>query len=400
MVVRRGVSQVLDSSQSGPSSPGGHGIQIREAVASDNDALLELTKLTPREGRIALRIDRQGDFFALPRARGDVIVFVATFEKRVVGCMSAAIHMAYVDGMPERIAHATDLKVHPEFNGRQIGARLIATTEAYLVNRAVDLTFNLVADGNQRVMRLSHGQHGTPVPVMLGRFFVDQLIASPFAGRSKQYVVEEALPQDFPAIAAMLDQNNRDRNFAPPVSAADLEEAEAARSVRFRKMLVAREAGQVVATLTVEDTKDLRQNVLVGLPWPLRLALGGLRLLALPLPKLRVPRLGEPLAILYVRSMACVDGCDSALRVLLSVARAEAFRRKFVFLSVGLHERDPLRSVVSGIPRLTFKSQAMATSLIHRDRVKDLIDQVPFEDYALVSASAGPESHDWKLLAD
>jgi ribosomal protein S18 acetylase RimI-like enzyme len=359
------------------------GIEIRQAVASDNEALLQLTRMTPMQGTIALRIDRDPDFFALPRARGEAIVFVATCGERVVGCMSAAIHTAYISGVPERIAHATDLKVHRDFSGRQLGARLIRQIETYVSSRGVDLSFNLVADGNQRVMHLTHGRHGTPVPVMLGKFFVDQLIASPFRMGGKRYRVEVAAAKDLPEIAAMLDRNNRDRSFAPLISVADLE-CIAATSPRFRRMLLVRDSGRVIATLTIEDTQDLRQNVLIGLPWSLHLALGVLRLLALPVPGLRIPRLGEPLAILYVRWMACAEGHESALRQLLSEARVEAFRRKFIFVSVGLHERDPLRSVVSGIPRLTFTSRAMATSFIQPGRVQGLVNQIPYEDFALV----------------
>jgi GNAT superfamily N-acetyltransferase len=359
------------------------GIGIREAVASDNDALLQLTRATPMQGTIALRIDRDPDFFALPRARGEAIVFVATCGERLVGCMSAAIHMAYISGIRERIAHATDLKVHPDFTGKRLGARLIRHTEAYLRSRGVDLCFNLVADGNHHVMHLSHGRHGTPVPVMLGRFFVDQLVASPFRARSKRYRVEEAGPEDIPEIAAMLDRRSSQRSFAPPISVGDFD-VSAATPARFRKMLMVRDAGRVIATLTIEDTHDLRQNVLIGIPWSIHLALGVLRLMALPVPGLRIPRLGEPLAILYVRWMACSDGNESALRQLLSEARAEAFKRAFVFVSVGLHERDPLRAVVAGIPRLTFTSRAMATSLIEPDRVQSLVNQIPYEDFALV----------------
>jgi hypothetical protein len=50
----------------------------------------------------------------------------------------------------------------------------------------------------------------------------------------------------------------------------------------------------------------------------------------------------------------------------------------------GLHERDPLRRVAVGIPRSTFTSRAMATSLITPNRVKSLVNQAPYEDFALV----------------
>ena len=45
-------------------------VEIREAVETDNEALLALTRATPMDGTISLRIDRDPDFFALLRLRG------------------------------------------------------------------------------------------------------------------------------------------------------------------------------------------------------------------------------------------------------------------------------------------------------------------------------------------
>jgi GNAT superfamily N-acetyltransferase len=362
-----------------------HAIEIREAVVADNEALLELTRLTPMAGSISLRIDRDPDFFALPRARGETMVFVATCQEKVIGCMSASFHVAYVGGELEKIAHATDLKVHPQFTGLRLAVRLISAIEHYIREQGVDLAFSLVADGNKRMMILAEGRHGTPVEVMLGRFFVEQLIPLPFARSSKRYRLDEAEPKDLPEIAAMLDQRNRGLNFAPPVSAGDLERLSMpALSKPYRRMLVLREQGRIVATLTLEDTQHLRQNVLVGLPVHLRAALAALRVLALPVPRLRVPQIGEPFAIAYVRFLAYAEGKQDAMRHLLSHARAEAFRQRYTFLSLGLHEDDPLRQAVAGVPRLTFTSRAMATSVIRKGRVTGLTDRIPFEDFALV----------------
>jgi GNAT superfamily N-acetyltransferase len=360
-------------------------IEIREAVESDNAALLALTRVTPMAGRISLRIDRDPNFFALSRARGDSTFFVATFQEKVVGCMSASLHEVYVGGRLERIAHGNDLKVHPDFAGRRIAVRLIFALEKYLRSQGIDLSLSLYAAGNQRVVSLAEGKHGQPVSLHLGRFFVDQLLPSPFRGGSGGYAIREAEARDLPTIADMLDRSNRARNFAPPVTLRDVEsEFEAPASGAFKKMLVAERAGRVVATLTVEDTGELRQNVPVKLPGSLRVALGLLRLGTMLMPRVAVPRLGRPLRILYVRFMACADGGDAALRPLLAEARALTFRNGFTFLSVGLHELDPLRSVVAGIPKLTFTSILIGASLFTPGRASELIDQVAYEDFALV----------------
>lgn len=363
-------------------APGCNGIEIREAIDADNEALLELTKLTPMAGRIALRIDRDPDFFALSRARGESNFFVATFEGRVIGCISVSMHDAYIRGKLERVAHSNDLKVHPEFAGKRLSLRLLQVAENFLRSQEIDLSMSLFAEGNQRVVKLAEGKHGQPVSLPLGRFFVDQLLPSPFRGKPGRYSIEEAQPQDLGEIAGMLDWSNRSKNFAPPVAPSDIERQ--LESGEFRKTLVAREAGRVVATLTIEDTQNLRQNVLIAVPATIRFALGLMRVAAIFLPKIGVPRLGRPLRILYVRFMACAEGHEAASRRLLAEARVRAFQQGFTFLSVGLHERDPLRAVVAGIPKLTFTSIAIATSLFTPDRVKTLFDQVVYEDFALV----------------
>ena len=360
-------------------------IAIREATNADNDALLALTRATPMGGRIALRIDREPDFFALLRARGDAVVYVATHDREVIGCLSAAIHSSYVRGTLEKIAHVGDMKVHPDFRGRQVTLRLIAALQVHLQSEGVDVCFSLVADGNKSMMKIAEGKHGTPAQVQLGRFFVEELIPSPFRRKSRRYLIEPACEEDLPEIAAILDGLSRKMNFAPPVRSDDLHRLiERTGAEAFRGMLVAREAGKVVATLTVEDTRTLRQNVLIGLPTSLRIAVTVLRVLALPIPGLSVPHVGSQLSMLYVRFMGCMEGCEEALRPMIAEARALAYRHRFTFLSVGLHERDPLRFVVEGIPRFTFTSRSMATSAITPDRAKSLVDQIPYEDYALV----------------
>jgi len=354
-------------------------IEIREATAADNPALRALTKLTPMDGTISLRIDRDPDFFALPRARGNSVIFTARCEGQLIGCISASVHMAYIDGRPEKIAHINDLKVHPQFSGRRLAVELMSTMEKWLRGQEIDIALSLVADGNRRVMVLAEGRHGTPKNTELGNFLVDQLLPTPWLGRSARRFAVQAGPEDLAEVDELLERSNRERNFSPVIATG----AESRNSL-FHKTLIARDGGKVIATITVEDTQNLRQNVLISLPPSYRAALAALRILALPVAKLKVPRLGEPLAILYARRIACAEGHEAALRGLLEAARVEAFQRNYSFVSVGLHDRDPLRLIVAGVPRLTFTSHLLAASLLSPDRNNLLRNRVPYEDFALL----------------
>lgn len=361
-------------------------VVIRVATGADNDALLALTRVTPMDGRIALRIDRDPDFFALLRRRGEAIVLVATCKSQVIGCISAAIHQAYVGGVLEKIAHVGDLKVHPLFSGRRLSSRLLSALKPHLKEKGVDLCVALVAEGNHRMTPISAGRDGTHVGVAFGRFIVDQLIARPMRRRHSRYAIDEATSADLPAIAAMLEDTYRRRQSGPRITVEHLSSSTGnnTHEAPFACRMVARDGGRVVATLALEDTYPLRQNILIGAPRTVRWGMAAVRPLGLLLPNLTIPRLGCPIKTLYVRHMACAPNGVHALRLLIDDARGRAFRHGFTFLSVGLHERDPLRSAVPGRARVTFHSLAVIASLLDEGRLADLNSQIPYEDFALV----------------
>jgi len=354
-------------------------IQIREAVAADNPALLALTRATPMDGGISIRIDRDPDFFALLRLRGTGKVFVALRGNEVVGCISAAMHTGYVSGLAETVAYVGDLKVDPRFRGTATGLRLIQALQAFLESIGVDLCFSVVADGNRRVMPFFEGRMGTPRWVQLGRFLVDELLPSPFQGSTGAYSIRAATPEDVPVITTLLDRFHRARQFAPRLC-----EGEMAGVVEAGLVLVARFGGAVVATLSLRDLGEVKRNVLLGAPGYVRAGLALLRVATAPLGGFSTPRIGDSLRLLSVRHLACDDEHRAAARALLAWARAEAYRRRFLFLVVGLHERDPLRTMLRGIPRFTFTSLALVTSLENPGRLETLKSGIPFEDFALV----------------
>jgi len=360
-------------------------IEIREADEADNEELLALTRMTPMAGAISLRIDREPDFFALLRLRGRSKVFVAARGRQIIGCISVALRSAYITGVSETIAYIGDMKVHPSFSGSPVALRLIKTLQADMRLAGIDVGFCVAADGNHRVMPFFEGRLCTPRWISLGRFLVNGLVPSPFKGSPKRYLIEAAQATDMPAIASLLDRFHRARQFAPQLQEEEIVQTFSAnREEPFPKTFVARDGQCIVATLTLCDTGPVKRNVLLNAPAPLKGALALLRVAAAPFPGFQVPRMGQALRLLSARYAACEDGHLAALEALLVLAREEAFRYRFTFLMLGLHERDPLRSLVRGIPRFTFSSLGFATSLGDPVRLEKRVEGIPFEDYALV----------------
>jgi predicted N-acetyltransferase YhbS len=359
-------------------------IEIRQASEADNEGLLALTRMTPMAGVISLRIDREPDFFGLLRLRGKGNIFVAARGREVIGCVSVALRNAYISGVSETIAYIGDMKVHPSFSGSPVALRLIKALHADMRLAGIDVGFCVAADGNHRVMPLFEGRLGMPRWIPLGRFLVNGLVPSPFQGSPKRYSIDAATTADIPAVATLLDRFHRSRQFAP-----QLREDEIAQTLspplqeRFPRTFVARSGQCVVATLTLCDTGPVKRNVLLNAPASLKGALALLRGATAPFPGFHVPRMGQALRLLSARYAACEDGHLAALEALIALARAEAFRSRFTLLMLGLHERNPLRSLVRRIPKFTFSSLAFATSLGDPVRLEKRVEGIPFEDYAL-----------------
>src|SRR5205823_2940489 len=113
---------------------------------------LALTRATPMRGTIALRVDRDPDFFRLLRLRGETKVLVATSDGELAACASGTTTTAFIGRRPEKVGYAGDLKVHPRFAGNRLVPRLIGEVVEHLQSQGVDLILSLVAEGNRRVM--------------------------------------------------------------------------------------------------------------------------------------------------------------------------------------------------------------------------------------------------------
>jgi hypothetical protein len=149
--------------------------------------------------------------------------------------------------------------------------------------------------------------------------------------------------------------------------------------------LVAYKDKQAVAAITLKDTLPLKQNVVVGLNPPLRALVSLVNGLNKYLPIPSLPSMGEAVKNLYVNNFYCNQGHEKAFESLLVQARHLAFKAQFHFVSIGLHEKDPLQKCFTSIYKFEFKSVGYIASLKNnKPLIEEIIAGIPFEDYSLV----------------
>jgi predicted N-acetyltransferase YhbS len=349
-------------------------IKIREATRSDNEGLLSLTSVTPMSGEISIRSDRYPDFFRLLDRRGRSQVLVAEKGGVIVGCVSTACVQAYVDGAEEPVRYLGDLKAHPDFQKTGLAVRLLKAMHERLLSANADLVVCTAAYGNKNILPFFDGRAGLPKAAALGVFNVHQILPSARLRITDACDIREE--PESPDLYRLYSDHFRHYQFGPVFQPGTLQEA---------RHWVARSGGGIVACLSLVDIADARQNVLIRLPPFLRGLTAIWRSIHRVFPVTDLPGMNEPVRILYIKALACREGQEKALDLLIQKARNVAFARRYHFLAIGVHERDPMRQRIMKYPKFTFRSLGFVIALKRgHDEVSRLTQEVPYEDYSLV----------------
>lgn len=362
-------------------------ISIREADAKDNAELLALTRATPMSGRLSLRIDREPDFFRLLKLRGAGKVFAAISDGRIAGCISVTFPTVYVHGEPQIICYAGDLRVHPAYSGSRVALELTRTVrDCVTAHDRKCFCFCIVASENQKALSLLLKQRRSfPKFESLGRFGIYQVFPSPLQSFSRRYEITEATDHDLAEVCDFCNRFNKSYLFGPVKTESDfrLRDATQENSSSQARILVARLEKKIVATLCQWDGSAAKQTVVAAMPKFLRLTTATLARMRKVLPLYTFPRVGEVVRTLHLRNIAYDREHRDALRTLLQRVRNDAFGSEYSFISIGLHERDPLKFLVRGLPKYTFSADSLIGSP-DPDHLATVRSEIPVEDFALV----------------
>jgi hypothetical protein len=94
--------------------------------------------------------------------------------------------------------------------------------------------------------------------------------------------------------------------------------------------------------MCITDNMDTKQNVVTKLSWKMN---GLLRLLNITRKLFgisRMPLTGEPVRMLYMKYLAVRDNEKFLANMLIRYARNIVFDKSYSFVSIGVHEKDPL----------------------------------------------------------
>lgn len=197
-------------------------LAIREALPEDVPALVELERLSPEEGQVALRIEIRADnldlFARYPGAKGYLALDGGNSE--IVGTVFASSAPTQLNGRLVPATYLFGLRVHPAHRRRGVASALIAhACERAWMETGVRAVWAAVVDGNTASLRTFDraGFHRLRdmrvkiLPPLLPQLRIPSRAATRPASRA-----------DLPALAEALNRLHAGHNFWRPKSADGL----------------------------------------------------------------------------------------------------------------------------------------------------------------------------------
>lgn len=326
------------------------------------------------DGEIALRIDRKPDFFKLLNMRGESKAFIAKDENRVVGLICVSQTDVYVGGQIYPLQYLGDFKIAEPYRNRFIGYRLCKELENHVLSNDADLTFLNFAKGNGKPVPFLSNRPDIPDFESLGVFKIHQFIARNIKPSHPEYKITNSKATD--ELLAFLNSHYCVYELGNVITMDKLQDS---------NLFTVEAEGKIIAALCLQDTMNVKQNVITAISWRMKYLLKILNTLNSFLGFSKMPVLNEPVKMIYIKYLAVRNNDKTLVRLLINHARSIAFEKSYSFVSIGIHEKDPINACLSGMFKMTFNSIGMVMSLKNNKALIDKVKKgIPFADYSVV----------------
>ena len=322
---------------------------IELATPADDQELRALLRRNPIPGSISVTFEREPDFFASCRIRGDFFqVGIGRDRKtgRITGLGTRSIAPAFVNGEPMPLGYLADLRLEPEYRGGTLITRGYRFLNALHEDGRTRLYTTMIFAGNSVALKtIASGRAGLPTYHDMGALYSPGINIR----RTKPAVaaacdILRGSYELLPEIVDCLNRNNARRQFAPMHTISMFRKQW--RGFGVENFYVAVRDSRVVGVLGCWNQSSFKQTRVVGYALPLRWLVPFANALRPLTGAPRFPRPGEELAYFYI-SFIAVDNDDlRTFRALLRTAYNDAICTRYLYAILALHERDPLLPVL------------------------------------------------------
>ena len=345
----------------------------REAIPEDDSSLFELTSSAVMPGVIKLMTIRQPSFFNLVRQRGVSKVIVAVDDNELIGSICISKETVFIDKEPLELFYISDFRVNHSQRNKGVGLQLTNEAVSYLENQGADFAFLNVSKGNKRPFVFFSERKNYPDFENIGIFNIYQFLGSKKGANNDFQVLETSADQK---ILDFLNEYHSNFQLAPVLDYEQLENT---------SIYTIEKNNDLLAVMCIGDYNYCKQHIVLRLPWYLQLSITVMNLFRTILGANQLPTTNQPIKMLHIKYLGVKTKDKRLIKSLIRRAQNEVQLKSYSFVSLGLHEKDPLIEKLPKFFKTTFHSVGMLVTMKNTQKLMDIVKQgIPYKDFSTV----------------
>ena len=322
-------------------------IEIREALPEDNEELQAVQSICPQGTTLIVSIVNTPDFFARAKAYESYKVYVALEDSHIIGSVACALRKGLINGKLRQLGYLFQAFVSPQHRRKGVANRLVKKCEDYFSSNDAEIIYCMLMEANLPSMRLFEDQafikHRTLV--------MPSLIVRKEMDLQSKGNVRPMRPQDFKAVAELLNETWKNYCFYEPTSAEGL-----ARFINrtpaylLDNLLVFEDHGEIMACLGFWDWSQVMRVSVEALSLKMRV-IGWLLVCARILPDFVKP--GDVLRQIMLTPIGFRE--HSHLTILVKAVNNMALSRGFEQIFCVCERNHEMLKSIKGFTRIDTK---------------------------------------------
>ncbi len=361
-------------------------LKIQTADKHHDAQLRALARTMSMPGHIRVAFAREPDFFAGANIEGRTSRTIAGIKNtRVVGMGCRAVRPMWINGKKRDFGYLSGLRALPEIRGGTALARGYAYLKKLHDEQPVaGYVTTIIEENTHARSTLTSGKAGIPRYEDWGRIITYAININRHRRRRKpNYEIKPGSDIDPADIVTFLNSEGKKRQFFPVWSTDDFGTS-LLREFTPADFYVALSGSTIVGVCARWDQRAFKQTVITGyspLLYTVRplinmaLYIGGYSLLPSP---------GETLNMVYTAFICVTDNSQAVFKDLIERLYADAREKKYHYITIGFHERDPLKQAIKSFFAVPYYSRLYVVSWPEGDQICQELnrERIPYLEIA------------------
>jgi hypothetical protein len=357
-----------DPAGHGPDGPPGYAFSV--AGPADEPDIRRLVGAVAMPGDVALRFEREPDYFLGATIMGDphqVVVARVQPGGALAGILFRGERRVFLNGVETTVGYIGQIRAAPGHAGRWLLQRGLPVFRA--LGEPSMRYLGVIASENRRALGVLAGRRPpggiriVPIGGLTTLAFVvrrqgalERAVRRALGRGTPGLTVERATAATLPDVVAFLRREGARRQLYPAYRLEDFTDGRTLRDLAPGAIAVVRRDGAIAGVGALWDQSRYKQDVVDGYGPSLRRIRPGWDLLAPLIGARPMPAVGEPLAAAFLACLAVAGDDPAVLRRIVATVLEDAAARGLAFVTAGFADRDALLPAARRTLHLTYHS--------------------------------------------